>query len=325
MSAGRESDVPARDRDAVLAGDGLHAGVERVDVRRRQRHRLAGSTSPMNTATGTAPMAARSDRLTAIALWPMSASKLVSCGGNARRRRAGPGSRRIGGSPARTAASSPMPRSPPRAGARRAGRDVRSGSSSDCTGRASSRRAGNRARANVAGRLRRYPGGVDSLRGLWNAVEAFADSLASVSFGALLVAILFHLANLVLRTRAWTTILHAAYPDEQIRWRDVFGAYCVGCRHQRGRPGARRRRAQALPRPFAHRGCDVSDDRGEPVAETVFDMAVGVAAADLGLADRHRRRPARRRPVRVLVGRRTTLRLVFTVLILLAGRSRLRS
>ena len=69
---------------------------------------------------------------------------------------------------------------------------------------------------------------MESLRGLWNAIEAFADSLASVSFGALFVATLFHFANLTLRTRAWTTILQAAYPRQRVRWPDVFGAYCAG-------------------------------------------------------------------------------------------------
>ncbi len=69
---------------------------------------------------------------------------------------------------------------------------------------------------------------MESLRGLWDAVTAFADSLASVGFGALFLALVFHLANLGLRTRAWTNILVAAYPDRTVRWRDVFGSYCAG-------------------------------------------------------------------------------------------------
>ena len=69
---------------------------------------------------------------------------------------------------------------------------------------------------------------MDSLRGFWDACEAFIDSLASVKIGLLLIALAFHALNLVLRTRAWTTILRAAYPGETVRWGDVFGAYSVG-------------------------------------------------------------------------------------------------
>lgn len=69
---------------------------------------------------------------------------------------------------------------------------------------------------------------MDSLRGFWDACEAFFESLASVHVGALLTAIAFHLFNLVLRTRAWTSILRAAYPVQRVRWADVFGSYSVG-------------------------------------------------------------------------------------------------
>lgn len=69
---------------------------------------------------------------------------------------------------------------------------------------------------------------MDSLRGLFDAVEAFVDSIASVNVAALIVAIVFHLANLLLRTRGWTNILRAAYPTKRVRWRDVAGAYVAG-------------------------------------------------------------------------------------------------
>lgn len=69
---------------------------------------------------------------------------------------------------------------------------------------------------------------MDSITGLFDAVEAFLESIASVNFVALAVAIGFHLANLGLRTRAWTNILQAAYPRQPIRWRDVTGAYVAG-------------------------------------------------------------------------------------------------
>lgn len=69
---------------------------------------------------------------------------------------------------------------------------------------------------------------MDSLRGFWDACEAFFGSLTSVHLSSLLFAVFFHVANLVVRTRAWTNILGAAYPQERVRWFDVFGSYSVG-------------------------------------------------------------------------------------------------
>ena len=130
---------------------------------------------------------------------------------------------------------------------------------------------------------------MDSLRGLWNAVEAFADSLAAVSFGALVGALLFHLANLALRTRAWTNILRAAYPDEQVRWRDVFGAYCVGVGINGVVPA---RGGDAVKLFLVHsriEGATYPTIAASLVAETVFDMAIGalllIWAWQIGIAD----------------------------------------
>lgn len=69
---------------------------------------------------------------------------------------------------------------------------------------------------------------MDSLHAFWDAVQAFWSSIASVGFGALALAIAFHLTNLALRSRAWRNILLAAYPKARIAWRSVFGAYVSG-------------------------------------------------------------------------------------------------
>lgn len=116
---------------------------------------------------------------------------------------------------------------------------------------------------------------MESLRGLWDAVDAFAASLASVSFGALFVAILFHVSNLVLRTRAWTTILHAAYPVKRIQWRDVFGAYCSGVGVNGVVPA---RGGDALKLFLVHsriEGATYPTLGASLIAETIFDMAMG--------------------------------------------------
>ena len=130
---------------------------------------------------------------------------------------------------------------------------------------------------------------MESLRGLWNAIEVFADSLASVSFGALLVAVLFHVANLTLRTRAWTTILHAAYPHQRILWREVFGAYCSGVGVNGVAPA---RAGDALKMLLVHsriEGSRYPTLAASLLAETIFDMGIAtlllIWAWQIGIVD----------------------------------------
>ncbi len=130
---------------------------------------------------------------------------------------------------------------------------------------------------------------MESLRGLWDAIEAFADTLASVSFGALVLALAFHLGNLVLRTRAWTNILAAAYPQERVRWRDVFGSYCTGVGINGIVPA---RGGDAVKLFLMHSripGSTYPTIGASLVAETVFDMAVAgillIWAWQIGIAD----------------------------------------
>ena len=63
---------------------------------------------------------------------------------------------------------------------------------------------------------------------LLRAAEAFVDRLASLGWSALALAALCHLAKLVVRSRAWRNVLAEAYPDTDVRWRSVFGAYAAG-------------------------------------------------------------------------------------------------
>jgi uncharacterized membrane protein YbhN (UPF0104 family) len=68
----------------------------------------------------------------------------------------------------------------------------------------------------------------DSFRSFVEAVEAFGERLAAVHWGFLAAAVAFGVLNLALRSRAWQGILRAALPDEIIRYRTTFGAYCAG-------------------------------------------------------------------------------------------------
>ena len=62
----------------------------------------------------------------------------------------------------------------------------------------------------------------------FHAVRVFFEHLAAVQWQALLLAVTCHLAKLVLRARAWRSIVAAAYPEATVKRRSVFGSYVAG-------------------------------------------------------------------------------------------------
>jgi uncharacterized membrane protein YbhN (UPF0104 family) len=56
----------------------------------------------------------------------------------------------------------------------------------------------------------------------------FFSQLASIRWGALLIGLGFYSVYLLLRSRALFSAVRAAYPEDGVRWRDVWGAYMVG-------------------------------------------------------------------------------------------------
>jgi uncharacterized membrane protein YbhN (UPF0104 family) len=68
----------------------------------------------------------------------------------------------------------------------------------------------------------------DSFRSFFESVDKFFSNLADVHFGTLLLALVFFTCYLTLRSRASFNILRAAYPDQQFRWLDIWGAYFAG-------------------------------------------------------------------------------------------------
>jgi uncharacterized membrane protein YbhN (UPF0104 family) len=64
-----------------------------------------------------------------------------------------------------------------------------------------------------------------SLDAFFDAVGSFADSLASIRWGALILGLLAFTIYLTLRSRAFFHVLRAAYPGERISWRRIWGAY----------------------------------------------------------------------------------------------------
>jgi uncharacterized membrane protein YbhN (UPF0104 family) len=62
-----------------------------------------------------------------------------------------------------------------------------------------------------------------------DATQAFFNRLGDVRPGPLAIALLFHTTNLMLRTRAWYSIVRAAYPEQRrYKWRSCAGAYLSG-------------------------------------------------------------------------------------------------
>ena len=64
-----------------------------------------------------------------------------------------------------------------------------------------------------------------SISAFFDAVGSFFDSLSKVGWGPLLIGAVLFVVYLTLRSRAFHNALRAAYPNEQIPFRRVWGAY----------------------------------------------------------------------------------------------------
>jgi uncharacterized membrane protein YbhN (UPF0104 family) len=67
-----------------------------------------------------------------------------------------------------------------------------------------------------------------SIDGFFRAVERFAENLASLAWGPLVIALALWGAMLLVRAHAWANGLRAAYSDEDVRERGVVAAFLVG-------------------------------------------------------------------------------------------------
>ena len=69
---------------------------------------------------------------------------------------------------------------------------------------------------------------MDDVRAFIDATEAFFSALASVAWIPLVLGILFHVARLSLRVRAWQNILRASHPTSRVPYSTAYGAYVAG-------------------------------------------------------------------------------------------------
>jgi uncharacterized protein (TIRG00374 family) len=65
----------------------------------------------------------------------------------------------------------------------------------------------------------------NSINSFFDAAGKFFASFAAIHWGALVLAMLFFVANLTLRSRAIFHTLRAAYPTQRFQWRRIWGAY----------------------------------------------------------------------------------------------------
>jgi uncharacterized membrane protein YbhN (UPF0104 family) len=111
----------------------------------------------------------------------------------------------------------------------------------------------------------------------FHAVSVFFSELTSVAWGALVVGLALHLARILLRTVAYRNIVRASYPEENVRWAPVAGAYVVGVGVNSIVPG----RAGDLVKLYLlkHRipHAAYSTLASTLVAETVLDFVVAAA------------------------------------------------
>jgi uncharacterized membrane protein YbhN (UPF0104 family) len=109
----------------------------------------------------------------------------------------------------------------------------------------------------------------------FDAIQSFFDHLTSVAWAPLGLAVLCHLGRIASRTRAWRNIVAAAYPETEVRWRDVLGAYAAGIGANALLPG----RGGDLLRLYIakHRieGSTYPTLGATLLAETIFDSFVG--------------------------------------------------
>jgi len=68
----------------------------------------------------------------------------------------------------------------------------------------------------------------ESFRSFFDAVDSFFSNLASVGLVPLLISLACFTAYLTLRARASFNILRAAYPNERIQFREIWGSYFAG-------------------------------------------------------------------------------------------------
>src|SRR5689334_21340062 len=115
---------------------------------------------------------------------------------------------------------------------------------------------------------------MESIRSFFDAVGTFIDHLSDVQWNFLFLALGFHVANLLLRSRAWHSIIRAAFPLDRIPFRTVLGAYLAGVGINAFAPARGGDVVKIATVRQRVEGSNVPALTSSLLAETVFDFAV---------------------------------------------------
>jgi uncharacterized membrane protein YbhN (UPF0104 family) len=108
-----------------------------------------------------------------------------------------------------------------------------------------------------------------------HALRVFAEQLAAVEFGALGLAIVVPLLKTYCTSRAWRNSIAAAYPEEPVSQRSIYGAYVAGVGVNALLPA---RGGDAVRLYLAHRsvaGATYTTLAATLVVLSLFDLAMG--------------------------------------------------
>ena len=115
---------------------------------------------------------------------------------------------------------------------------------------------------------------MESIRSFFDAVGTFIDHLSEVQWNMLMIALAFHTLNLLLRSRAWHSIIRAAFPRDRIPFRTVLGAYLAGVGINAFAPARGGDVVKIATVRQRVEGSNVPALTSSLVAETVFDFFV---------------------------------------------------
>ncbi len=124
----------------------------------------------------------------------------------------------------------------------------------------------------------------DSFRSFFDAAGQFFSDLASVRWGALVIALACHGTYLTIRTRVWYNGLRAAYPGRRFGWKEIWAAEIAG----NGVSSVVPARAGAILRLYLGKrsiaGSTYPTVGSSFLVEVPFDIAVGVCILAYGFS-----------------------------------------
>ena len=112
---------------------------------------------------------------------------------------------------------------------------------------------------------------------VFHAIGVFFEQLAAVKFTALGLAVLTHILKTMCTSRAWRNTIAAAYPDEQVPWRQIYASYLAGVGVNAIIPA---RTGDAVRLYLAHRavpGSTYTTLASTLIVLTIFDMMAALA------------------------------------------------